>query len=333
MRIGIVGLGRAGNVHLEAWQLVPGVEVVAACDPSSAACDRATANGLHGYADLAAMLRGEQLDAVAICTPPANHAEVATACFEHGLHVLCEKPLALNTREALRMLQTAARKQRHLILATKFRHVPEVILARDMIRAGEIGEPLAFEVSFCAPVDMSQRWNSQRHHSGGGVLIDNGCHAIDLVAFLFGPVSRVQATLLKPLQRLEVEDSVTIQMEAGDGVIGRADVSWSLSIGRESYLVVHGSRGTIEVGWSASRIKPPGQDWRAIGGGYDKIAAHRRMATCFADVVVNGGERWISALECLQNVAVVDAAYRSMQSGGWEWVAVERKGRRLAGAQ
>jgi predicted dehydrogenase len=246
------------------------------------------------------------------------------------LHILCEKPLALNTPEALSILQAAARKRRHLLLATKFRHVPEVVLAREIIHTGEIGEPLAFDVSFCAPVDMSKRWNSQRYRSGGGVLIDNGCHAIDLVAFLFGAVTRVHATVLKPLQRLAVEDSVTIQMEAGAGIIGRADVSWSLSISRDSYLVVHGSRGTIEVGWNLSRFRRAGQDWRVIGGSYDKIDAHRRMATCFAEVVTRGSQRWISALECLQTVAVVDAAYRSVQSGGWEPVEVARDGRRQA---
>lgn len=333
MRVGIVGIGRAGNVHLEAWRLVPGAEVVAACDPSPMARNGAAEAGLHTYSELADMLEGEQLDAVIICAPPADHADLATACVHHGLDVLCEKPLALDTQEALRMLQAAARKQRHLLLATKFRHVPEVVLARDMIRAGEIGEPLAFEVSFCAPVDMSKRWNAQRQRSGGGVLIDNGCHAIDLVAFLFGIVTRVQATLLKPLQRIGVEDSVTVQIEAGAGVIGRADVSWSLSIGRESYLVVHGARGTIEVGWTLSRIRRPGQDWRTIGGGYDKIAAHRRMAACFTDVVTGGSQRWISALECLQTVAAVDAAYRSVESGGWEWVEVEHKGQRQAANQ
>jgi len=318
---------------LEAWRLVPSVEVVAACDPSPVALAGAADAGVRGYAELEEMLASEQLDAVTIATPPAEHAGVAMACFRAGLHVLCEKPLALNRREALTILRAAARKRRHLLLATKFRHVPEVMRARELIRAGAIGEPLAFEVSFCAPVDMSKRWNGQRQLSGGGVLIDNGCHAIDLVAFLLGAVTRVHATPLKPLQQLAVEDSVTIQMEAGAGIIGRADVSWSLSIGRDSYLVVYGSRGTVELGWNVSRFKRAGHSWRAIGGSYDKIGAHCRMANCFADIITNGGQRWISALECLQTVAAVDAAYRSVQSGGWERVEVEEIGGRQAASR
>jgi len=331
MRIAIAGLGRAGLVHLEAWRLVPGVEVVAASDPLPAARQRASEAGLRAYSDSLAMLESERLNAVSICTPPADHAQLAIACFERGLDVLCEKPLALNTSEALQVLRAATRKRCHLLLATKFRHVPEVILARDLIRAGEIGEPLAFEVSFCAPVDMSQRWNSQRHRSGGGVVIDNGCHAFDVVCFLFGSVKRVHATLLKPLQRLAVEDSATVQMEADRGVIGRVDLSWSLAIGRESYLVVYGSRGIMEIGWHTSRIKLAGQEWRAFGGSYDKIAAHRDMATCFKEVVTGSGQGWITALECLRTVATTDAAYRSVGSGGWEWVKVGRAVERRMG--
>jgi predicted dehydrogenase len=331
MRIGIIGLGRAGSVHLETWKLVPEAEVVAACDPSAAARRQATEAGVVPYADLELMLEREQLDAVSICTPPADHADQAIACFEKGLHVLCEKPLAVDTREALRMLRAASRKRCQLLLATKFRHVSELVRARELIRDGELGEPLAFEVSFCAPVDMSQRWNSQPHKSGGGVLIDNGCHAFDIVSFLFGSVTRVHATLLKPLQRLAVEDSATVQIEADNGVIGRADLSWSLPIGRESYVVVHGERGIMEIGWAMSRIKLAGKDWQPLGGSYDKIIAHQEMITCFHEVVTSGRRRWISALECLQTVAAVEAAYRSVKSGGWEWVEMERRDDRRTG--
>ncbi|HVN87205.1 MAG TPA: Gfo/Idh/MocA family oxidoreductase [Candidatus Binatia bacterium] len=323
VRIAVVGLGRAGTAHLDAWKSIPGVEVVAACDPAPGARRSALTQGMKAYADLQSLLSNETLDAVSICTPPADHVRQAVECFERGLHVLCEQPLAVSTREAVTMFRAATRKRCQLSLATKLRHVPEVIRARELIRNGAIGEPLAFELSFCAPVDMSRRWNAEPSRSGGGVLIDNGCDAFEVIGFLLGAVARVHATVLKPLQRLAVEDSVTIEVEAQNGVVGRVDLSWSLAIGREAYVVVHGARGAIEIGWNSAALKLPGQDPRQIGAGYDTALAYREMTASFKEVIANARRRWITPLECLRTVAAVDAAYRSVRSGAWEWVDVE----------
>ena len=114
-------------------------------------------------------------------------------------------------------------------------------------------------------------------------------------------------------------------MWAGDGVVGRVDLSWSLAPPRDSYLVVHGSRGSIEVGWQGARLKRIGEDWRVIGGAYDKLGAHRAMMSRFVASIENGAEPWITASECLQAVAAVDAAYRSLQSGLAEWVAIQAR--------
>lgn len=333
MRIGLIGLGRAGGVHFDAWKLVKGSQVTAVCDPSSVARKRARDLGIATYTNPSVMLEKADLDAVVIAAPPADHADLATQCLERGLHVLCEKPLALTTWDALKMLQTASRRRRVLLLATKFRHVPELATARDLIAAGKIGDPVAFEVSFCSPVDMSRRWNSQRARAGGGVIIDNGCHAFDIVSYLFGTVTRVQANLHKSQQRLSVEDGATIQVRAGDGIVGKLDVSWSLSTGRDSYVAVYGSKGVIEVGWRTSRVKYGNQDWESLGGSYDKIDAHRRMLTCFVESCEGTGTPWISTVECLRTVAAVEAAYRSIHSGGWEWVDMKGMRERRAGAR
>ena len=332
MRIGIIGLGRAGTVHLDAWRHVDGAEVVAVCDPSTTARKRARELGIRAYADPTVMLEAAKLDGVTIATPPADHAEIAIACLDRGLHVLCEKPLALTTRAALAMLMAAARNERQLLLATKFRHVPELATARELIASGKLGDPVVFEVSFCSPVDMSKRWNAQRRVAGGGVIIDNGCHAFDIMSYLFGSVTRVQTNLHRPLQRIGVEDGATIQVRAGDGIVGKADVSWSLSTGRNSYVKVHGSLGTIEVGWRETRVKYLGSDWQKIGGAYDKIDAHRRMQTCFVEATQSNGATpaWISEVECLRTVAAVEAAYRSVRSGGWEWIDLKGLSRRSA---
>jgi predicted dehydrogenase len=333
MRIGVIGVGRAGRIHLEAWRGVDGAQVVAIADRSPVVRRTARDEGLLAYGDPLDMIARESLDAVSVCTPPVFHAPVTVACLERNLDVLCEKPLALNGREALKMLRTAARLKRHLVLATKFRHVPDLVRARELINQGAIGEPVAFEIDFSSMVDMSGRWNARRTIAGGGVVIDNGCHAFDIVAFLFGTVSRVHATRLKPLQTIGVEDSATVLVAAGQGLIGRIDLSWSLATGRETYVTVYGSRGTIEVGWKGSRLRRMNEPAVAIGNGYDKLEAHRLMLTAFRDLAAGEGRPWITPGEALRTVAAVEAGYRSLRSGGWSAVDMMGMRERRAVAQ
>lgn len=321
MRIGIVGLGWAGRIHLEALRRLPEARIAGVADPAPAA--RAAAAGIPAYAEVDEMLAAEAPEAVVVATPPATHAEIAVACLRRGVHVLCEKPLALATWDALRMLQTANSVRRRLVVASKFRYVPAIQRARELLVAGELGDPIAFDISFCSPVDMRRRWNAQPEVSGGGVIRDNGCHAFDIASFLFGSPRRVLATRLKAMQEVAVEDSATMQVWATADVIGRIDVSWSLTPARESYLVVHGTRGSLEVGWRTSRLHRPGQAPLEIGGAYDKLGAHRDMLASFVGMIGNRCEPWISGSECLEVVAAVDAAYRSLESGSAEWVAIQ----------
>jgi predicted dehydrogenase len=122
---------------------------------------------------------------------------------------------------------------------------------------------------------------------------------------------------LKPLQNIGVEDSATVLVAAGQGLIGRIDLSWSLATGRETYVTVYGSKGTIEVGWRGSRLRPAGAQPEDIGPGYSRADAHRRMLTAFRDLILGVGQPWITPGECMRTVAAVDAAYRSMRTGGW----------------
>lgn len=322
LRIGIIGLGRAGRVHLDAWRAVPGISVVAVADPSPEVVRAARAEGVVATTSPHALLAEHALDAVSVCAPPVDHAPLAIAALERGLHVLCEKPLAIQRPAALRMMRAASQCGRHLLLATKFRHVPDVRAARDLIAAGVIGEPLAFEVDFSSRVDMNGRWNANRGIAGGGVIIDNGCHAFDMVASLFGTVMRVQATKLKQSQPITVEDSATVMVEVSRGLIGRIELSWSVATQRETYLMIHGTQGSIDVGWRQSRLRLHGREPRPLDGGlYDKHRSHVAMMQAFVDVVSGTARPWISPVECLRTVSAVEAAYRSLRSGTWESVA------------
>lgn len=317
LRVAIAGLGRIGQVHLDAWRKTAGCEVVAAYDDAAAAVDLALKQKLSCYEDMAGLLRANDIDILSVCTPPAMHLAATVKALEKGIHVLCEKPLSVNWRGAERMIRASQSSGTKLQMATKFRHVPEIRGARDLIRDGEIGEPMRFQIEFAGPVDMSRRWNSSPTVAGGGVIIDNGSHALDLVKFLFGSINRVQATQLKPLQNLAVEDQALVLVSAGNDVLGEVTLSWSMQPSSDFYLTIHGTKGTIAIGWKASFIRRGSEEPVQIAAGYDKNATHVRMMTEFANLVRGKGKGWVNLDECLTTQAAIEACYASMESGAW----------------
>lgn len=195
LRVGLIGFGRIGAAHAQAWLDCPGVELAGVCDPDAAARRRAAEMAIPAFEDLDEMIETVQPDAVSICTPPSSHGELAARCLERGIEVLCEKPLTTDLASALELWDVAAQTGRRLLVASKFRHVPELGLARELVRRGEIGLVRDFRIEFASPVPMANRWYSKRSISGGGVIIDNGWHAFDLVYFLFGGIRALRARL------------------------------------------------------------------------------------------------------------------------------------------
>ncbi len=326
-RVGIIGLGRIGAAHVEAWDSLEGARMVAACDSSEDARTAAAKRGLDVYTDAASMLKSANLDAVSICAPPNQHQPLAEICFEAGVPVLCEKPLAADGAAASQLVESAHRHRSRFQLATKFRHVPELQLAKQLMLDGAIGSPLTYRIEFSGPVDMSQRWNSNRAMSGGGVLIDNGSHALDLSRFLFSRIDSVMAVNLKAMQKLDVEDSSLILASTECGVTGKIMLSWSMKPDGQDYMVVQGAKGHIAVGWKEAWLRVDGKAPEKIGNGYDKNDAHRRMMSMFRDFAKGENAGWISEEEALSSALVTDAAYESIRSGRW----IEVKAPRLAG--
>ena len=167
-------------------------------------------------------------------------------------------------------------------MAAKFRFVEDVIRARQIVESGILGELIVFENMFASRVDMTRRWNSDPAISGGGVLIDNGTHSVDIVRYFLGPIVEVMAVEAKRVQDLEVEDTATMLLRTADGVLGTVDLSWSIDKATDTYITIYGSQGTISVGWQGARYRQVSSpEWVEFGDGYDKVDVHgqRRSRT------------------------------------------------------
>jgi predicted dehydrogenase len=197
--------------------------------------------------------------------------------------------------------------------------------------AGVLGELTLYENCFSAKVPMAGRWNADPAISGGGVLIDNGSHAVDILRYFLGPIVEIKAWEGRRSQGLGVEETVRIFVRAAGDVLGYVDLSWSIARDRPSYIEIHGDRGTLTVGWKESRYKLFGSDdWVVFGKGYDKVAAFRAQLQNFCGAVRGEEELVISAEDAVASVAVIETAYSALDIE--KWTSVRRSPQREAGA-
>lgn len=316
--LGIVGTGAIGMVHAKTAATLPGVRLTAVCDVSM---DRATALaysiGARAYASSEHLVEVEQLDGVVLCTPPVTHPQVAAFYLERGIDVLCEKPLAVDGTAAREMFSCAQRHGRLLMLASKFRYVDDVIAARRLLHEGTLGRIRHAEIIFTSNVDMSERWNSDPAQSGGGVVIDNGTHAVDICRYLFGPVASVAAVAYTRTQKLAVEDSAYLYLVTENGTGVTVDITWSLEQGPPYFVRIFGDHGRLAIGWNESKLScGPTGITSVVGSGYVKRDAFAAVQRDFVEASQTRKHPRISTDDSLASVDVIDVAYSSIRNGG-----------------
>jgi predicted dehydrogenase len=322
-KFGLIGAGGIAQAYAQAFGKTPTAQLIAVADVRVDAA-KALAEGLGAehYPSYEAMISSEQLDAVIICTPPTTHLEISTYCLENGINVLCEKPLSVDSGSAKKMISCAQTHGLILTMASKFRYVEDMIKAKSLVLSGILGEVVLFENAFTSRVDMTNRWNSNPAISGGGVLIDNGTHSIDIMRYFLGPLAQVQVVEGKRVQCLEVEDTVQIFAKTASGIMGNVDLSWSINKNLDYYVRIYGSQGTISIGWKESKYKQTSSpDWVVFGNGYDKVQAFQSQIENFAQAIRGEASLLITAEDALASVEVMEAAYRAM--GQTQWTAVQ----------
>ena len=319
IRVALIGCGVIAKTHLEAIKKVPSIELVMVCDPDEAAARAmALSHPCCFSIDSKEVFQDSGIDAVLICAPPAFHYDLTRQAMLAGKHVLCEKPFTVSLRQALRIKKLSKKSNRLVEMASKFRFVPDVIQAKKFIESGAIGDVVMSEVIFCSIVNMKRRWNSNPKISGGGVLIDNGSHAVDVIRYLVGPIKSVYAQVGRKTQKIPVEDTARLHFETKKKVIGMVDLSWSLYKNTDIYVNVFGTKGTIEVGWTKSVIwNSQKKTSRVFGGGYRKLDAFVNQLRHFSDCIRKKAKPILGIDDAVESVRAIDAAYTSIRESRW----------------
>lgn len=319
VRFAIVGAGKIAKAHAEAFKRVKHAKLVAICDINpEAAQSLANIVDCPSYDNYQTMVEAEVIDTVLICTPPATHADICRFFLNNRIHVLCEKPLSIDYPSALQMVETAQHKGLLLTMASKFRYVQDVIQAKNFITSGKLGQIIRVENTFTGKVQMSSSWHNNSSISGGGVLIDNGTHSVDILRYLLGEIRAVQVVEGKRIQGLNVEETIQMSTLNKNGVVGDITLSWSFNAHVSDFLKVYGSEGVLSVGWQASSYHMYSQgDWVVFGNGYDKLQALGDQIDNFALAMSNKESLRITSEDALAAVKVIATAYKALEQNQW----------------
>ncbi|HSQ55195.1 MAG TPA: Gfo/Idh/MocA family oxidoreductase, partial [Gemmata sp.] len=248
-RVGLVGCGKVGTIHAAALKSIPEASLVACCD---SAADRAAAfasqYGGRAYADISTMLREGGVEIVIIGTPHPLHAEPAIRAAEAGAHVLVEKPMAASLADCDAMIAAARKGGIALGVISQRRFFEPVLRMKQAIDAGKLGTPaLGVFIQYSwrdAAYYLSDPWRGKWDTEGGGVLVNQSPHQLDILLWLMGPAAEVSgewANVNHP--GVEVDDTAVASIRFKNGGLGSIATSVSQKPGIYTKVHIHGSNG------------------------------------------------------------------------------------------
>jgi predicted dehydrogenase len=321
-KLGLIGCGRISQSYVQAITHCPTLRLAAVMDiRPEAARSTAEAADCRMFTDLETFIREAGIEGAIICAPPNEHRATACALLEAGIHVLCEKPFATTWEDAVAMVNTATEMDLVLMMASKFRYVEDVIRAKAIITSGMLGEIQFYENRFCAKVGMRDLWNSNPTIAGGGVLIDNGTHSVDIVRYLLGPIKTVHAQEGKRIMDLPVEDTARLSFTTNGLVNGTVYLSWSINIDTGGYINIYGTDGALSIGWKETKYQHHGHpEWVTFGVGYNKVDAFKNQVLNFVETIRGSADPIITMEDGLASVKVIESAYQSMNQQNWQEV-------------
>lgn len=250
--IGILGTGMIARYHAQAIAGTPHAHLVAVCREDSSRAAQAEAEfGVPCDTSLDALLARPELNAVCICTPSGLHAQQAIAAAQAGKHVLVEKPLALNLADADAMLAACDTVGVLLAVALQRRTDPQFMSVREAIAAGELGRMVLGNVSipYVRPQSYydSAAWRGTWALDGGGALMNQGVHLVDLLLWFMGDLQQVQAAYTTLDHQIEVEDCVTAALRFQNGALGSIVATTAAAPGFPHRVEVYGTLGGVQI--------------------------------------------------------------------------------------
>jgi predicted dehydrogenase len=245
LRIGVIGAGVIGAAHSAVLQqisraLAARVQLIAVADPLAERRD--LFRDLYGYQQLFSdgheLIAQAEIDTLFVCTPTRYHAELVLAAAARGLHIFCEKPLAMHYGEGRTMVEAVEGAAVHTQIGLVLRYSAVYGVMRDLLRDPRAGEPIAvvFRDDQCFPIRgmHDSAWRADRALTAGGTLIEHGVHDLDLLTWFFGPVARLRAWERNRAGHPGVEDYMAVELQFAGGLRAQLINVWHNMVQRPS---------------------------------------------------------------------------------------------------
>ena len=327
VRVVVVGAGAIAQVaHLPALRHLAGVEVAAICDNDSSKAQALAARFQvpDAYDDIEDVLRYARAAAAVICTPNHLHESHVVAALAAGLHVLCERPLALTAAGVERVLKASERYGKRVIVGMNHRFRSDVQAVRSFLAGGELGTIQAVRGGWHTfqPARQLPTWRQRRQESGGGAVLDLGVTLLDLGLWLSGwpAPKRISAHVLRHGGADSVEEMGSVLVVCDNGVSFSVDVSWRhLAEGERFWFDIVGTKGSAaiqplrilkDVHGVPTDVTPTGATGRET-----QFAQSYRAEWTYFLAVIKGDVNAPPPRDQLILHQIVDAAYRSADEG------------------
>ncbi|HIT75259.1 MAG TPA: Gfo/Idh/MocA family oxidoreductase [Candidatus Avipropionibacterium avicola] len=326
--VGIIGLGSIGRTHAGAIDAVDGLEVRASVGGEG--WEGATSYGSASDPDAVAhLLADPQVDAVAICSPSGLHAEHTVAALEAGKHVLVEKPVATTVADARRVVRAAEQAHaEHGAVAgvvSQRRLEPQHVHLKKLVESGELGRPLLGEalVRWFRDKDYYDFAEWRRQAPGGGSLMNQGLHSVDLLRWLFGEVTEVAAVSDTLVADMEAEDTSVAALRFASGALGSIVTSTATRPGLPAELNLYFGTGTVAIHhtdvarWDVDAPAPP-QAATVDSGASSPMIGTEGHQTQWSDLLLairTGSEPMVTVADGAATVALIEAVYESARTG------------------
>ncbi len=336
---GIIGCGMISRFHEKAIAEARGARLVACFDQFGSAADRlADEVGCRSYHELDAMLAAPDIDIVTICSPSGAHMEPAIAAANAGKHVVVEKPLEITLTRCDKII--AACKKNNVVLSTIFPsrfHESSVQLKKavDQDRFGRLTTGDSYVKWFRTQEYYdSGAWRGTWELDGGGALMNQAIHSVDLLTWLMGPVESISAnTATLAHKRIAVEDVATASLRFKNGALGVIEASTAAFPGYLKRIEIHGSEGSAVIeeeditAWDFAKKKPgdaailkrlAGKTETGGGAADPSAIGHHGHTAQFTDVIkaIKSGRRpAIDGVEGRRSVEIILAIYKAAETG------------------